>query len=79
MHKYLKTRWKTQDCFSKGCWCKVVVPEVEENEDECIIPPAAISAEIAEHIVKLHNDSIKAQIDADNKFRISLNNSKTIK
>ena len=79
MPKYLKMRWKTVECFTKDCWCKMVVPETPENEDDCVIPSAAINTEIAEYIVSLHNANLKAQIDADTKFRISLNNSKTIK
>lgn len=79
MHEYLKKKWKTEECGTTDCWCRMIVPVNPDDKDDFIIPSGSINKEIAEHIVSLHNANLKAQIDADTKFRISLNNSKTIK
>lgn len=62
--KALSVRWKTSICFSgEECWCKVIEPEepIKDNhgEDIYIVPSGSISKEYAEHIVKLHNNSLK--------------------
>lgn len=81
MNNYLNVKWKTETCFSEDCWCKLIVPENSDDKDACIVPSGAIGAEVAEYIVKLHNDNLSKwkNYDADAKFRASLNNAKTIK
>ena len=80
MHEYLKKKWKTEECGTADCWCRLIVPVDPDDKDDFVIPSGSVSREIAEHIVKLHNDDLeKRRIDADTKFRISLNNSKSVK
>lgn len=62
--EYLLTvRWKTSSCFQEDCWCKVIEPEEKIEDDhgnEIYIASAGSIPKIyAEHIVKLHNDSLQ--------------------
>jgi hypothetical protein len=59
MENYLNVKWKTAECNSKDCWCRLIVP-VSECDAEYIIPDGSVDKETAEHIVKLHNDKIDA-------------------
>jgi len=54
----LNKRWKTIECISgKDCWCLPVVTEdYDKTKDDYIIGVGAVSKEMAEHIVKIHND-----------------------
>jgi len=64
--KATKVKWKVVPCFSgEDCWCRLVVPEVtinygHDNEVE-IIGLSAVNKKMAEHIVKVHNQSINSQ------------------
>jgi len=57
----LKLKWKTEICHTgKGCWCRLVVPIGSSDKEDYIIPSGSVSKREAEHIVKAHNEYIKA-------------------
>lgn len=62
--KLLNVEWKTEDCFAgPDCWCGIVSPvenviDESGNEWDVVISSAAVSKEIAEYIVNLHNSSL---------------------
>ena len=63
----LSVRWKTTPCpTGKECWCRIIEPEekiIDDKDNEIYIVGAGmISKEYAEHIVQLHNASIKANL-----------------
>jgi hypothetical protein len=77
MQDYLKKKWKTVECDTPDSGCVQIVT-VDTGDSYTHI--VSINKESAEHIVKLHNIHVdKCKLDADTKFRISLNNAKTIK
>jgi len=80
MNNYLNVKWKTENCTTNDCWCKIIVP-INSDDMDCIIPSGIVSAEIAEYIVKLHNLNLDkiTELCAETKLRQSLNNAKTIK
>jgi hypothetical protein len=60
----LKVRWKTAPCKSgEECWCRLITPEEDIEDDEgnevYIASSGTINKEHAEHIVRLHNESLK--------------------
>jgi len=60
----LTVKWKTATCNQgEQCWCRAILPEEEildKDENEIIIAhDACLSKELAEYIVKLHNDNLK--------------------
>ena len=65
----LKVRWKTELCHTgEECWCRVITTEtplVYEDrgvKDEIYIAPSgSIMKDHAEHIVELHNLSLKGK------------------
>jgi len=60
----LTVRWKTTLCESQGdsCWCRIIEPEEEIKDDDdneiYIASSGKIPKEYAEHIVKIHNESL---------------------
>ena len=61
----LAVRWKTEECGTKDCWCRMIVPEspviFEHNgtDDEIyVVGAGAISKDYAEHVVKIHNQHV---------------------
>ena len=63
-------RWKSEPCFAErkngeDCWCACVVPEEKLfyekfPEDEAdVIPYGSVTKEVAEHIVKIHNEHLE--------------------
>lgn len=59
----LKVKWKTTHCQSgKSCWCRIIEPELELKDDDdneiYIASSGCVPTIYAEHIVKLHNDSL---------------------
>jgi len=59
----LKVRWKTETCSSgKKCWCRIISPEEELTDDQgneiYIAGSGSVPKIYAEHIVKLHNESL---------------------
>jgi hypothetical protein len=59
----LKVRWKTETCSSgKKCWCRIISPEEYLTDDKgneiYIAGSGCVPKKHAEHIVKLHNDSL---------------------
>ena len=58
--------WKTTECFSENCWCRIILPvepilyshpESPDIEREYVIVDAgALDQETAEYIVRLHNE-----------------------
>lgn len=57
----LNVRWKIETCNSgTDCWCRLIVPETPEDVGDYVIGDGSIGADVAEHLVKLHNDSIDA-------------------
>lgn len=60
----LKVKWKTSTCESgEECWCRIIEPEKEIKDDKgnevYIAGSGSIPKDYAEHIVKLHNQSLK--------------------
>ena len=56
----LSVEWKVIPCFSgESCWCRMIEPKepiyYDEGEPIIIVSSAAITKEIAEHIVLIHN------------------------
>ena len=64
--KALTLPWKVGTCHvGEKCWCRTIVLEqpLIDNEGEIlthICSDGAIDKEFAEHIVKLHNNSLKS-------------------
>ena len=60
--------WKTTECFSENCWCRIILPvepilyshpESPDIEREYVIVDAgALDQETAEYFVKLHNEHL---------------------
>ena len=60
LSKIIKVKWKTIECDTKNCWCRVIVPaDDKEYGDYSIVSSGAIEKELAEHIVKIHNSFIE--------------------
>lgn len=62
-NKLLDEKWKVHSCFSgKECWCRMIVTEgwddLVQADDTLVIGSAAVSKELAEYIVLLHNNNI---------------------
>jgi len=64
----LKSKWIATHCFvGESCWCNIITPEVpifygeEDNEEVQIVSSGAINKQIAEHIVKVHNQSLESK------------------
>lgn len=66
--KALSVKWKINECFSgEGCWCRLIEPEEpiiyntngEIEETYAIAHSGCIEKDIAEYLVKLHNDSLE--------------------
>ena len=61
--KLLTVEWKLEECGTKDCWCSIIVPKEKieniDDEDIYVLPSGAITTELAEHIVKIHNESLK--------------------
>jgi len=60
----LKVEWKTTICQSgEQCWCRIIEPkekiEDSDGEEIYITPSGNVSRIHAEHIVELHNKSLK--------------------
>lgn len=60
----LTVKWKTTVCNSGDeCWCRIIEPEEEikydNGKDIYIIGSGSMPKEYAEHIVKIHNDSLE--------------------
>jgi hypothetical protein len=65
---YLTTvEWKTIECDDSECWCRLIVPKEElfdeDNNEIYVAASGCISKEHAEHIVKIHNESLKIYKD----------------
>lgn len=63
IEKALTVRWKTITCDQgDDCWCRGISPErslTDNKGDEIhIIPIGTVRKEHAEHIVRLHNNSL---------------------
>lgn len=61
--KALTVPWKVKVCRSgEACWCRSIFPAediISEDDEEVIIAlSGSLRKEYAEHIVKLHNDSL---------------------
>ena len=59
----LKTKWKVTPCNSgEECWCRLIVPETEiedkDGNEIYIAGSGCVEKAYAEHIVKLHNESL---------------------
>jgi len=64
MQHALKVDWKVSLCHEgKECWCRVIEPKEKiissEDEEIYIVGSGSISKEHAEHIVNVHNCSLK--------------------
>jgi len=60
----LKVRWKVEFCHQgESCWCRIITPEeplyFDEDEEYYIVHSGAIDTLTAEHIVNIHNNSLK--------------------
>jgi hypothetical protein len=59
----LKVKWRTEPCTQgEECWCRQIIPDqeivAEGGEEIYIVGSGSIAKEYAEHIVKLHNESL---------------------
>jgi hypothetical protein len=58
----LKVEWKVELCHTgESCWCRIIVPKIPvfyREEEMTICDAGSISKEVAEHLVKLHNNSL---------------------
>lgn len=60
-----KVRWKTKECGTKNCWCLMILPEdpiyydYKGDEEVYVASAGALSKDIAEYIVELHNNSLE--------------------
>ncbi len=60
----MKVEWKTSTCNQGSeCWCRIIEPKEEikdkDGNEIYIAGSGCISESYAEHIVKLHNHSLK--------------------
>ena len=64
----LKYEWKVDKCTTENCWCAWITTKdpiyFKSNDKHCeeaayIAPSGAIPKELAEHIVELHNLTLK--------------------
>ena len=61
----LKSKWINKPCFvGEECWCNIITTETpiifgEDNDEVQIVSSGAINKQIAEHIVKVHNQSLE--------------------
>lgn len=63
IEKSLTVRWKTSICESgEQCWCRIIEPEEAidfgDHQPFLIARSGDLLKEHAEHIVKLHNESL---------------------
>lgn len=67
LQKLKEIPWKTEPCHvGEECWCRVIVP-VEKIEylvgdmveEAYIIGSGEVNTDMAEHIVEVHNKSLK--------------------
>lgn len=57
----LLKKWVTTTCSDgEACWCRIIlVADADpDNLENAIICSGAVHKEMAEHIVKVHNDSL---------------------
>ena len=59
----LKTKWKITTCRAgEVCQCRLIVPETEiydkDGNEIYIVGSGCMPKEYAEHVVKLHNESL---------------------
>ena len=61
----LKSKWIATPCFvGESCWCNINTPEtpiifgLDDDDELKIVPSGSISKQLAEHIVKVHNQSL---------------------
>lgn len=62
----LNREWKVTLCSSEECWCRMIEPvekiEYDDGIEEVyIVGAGAISKDIAEYLVNLHNDFLKTK------------------
>lgn len=59
----LTVEWKTRECDTPECWCRIIEPSVEIKDDDgheiYIAGSGCIPQKYAEHIVALHNAQLK--------------------
>lgn len=66
------SEWKAVHCGDSDCWCRMVatinyqenqpytdIKTLDVNESNILIGAGSINQNIAEYIVKLHNDALK--------------------
>ena len=60
---FLKEKWYIVTCNAgESCWCRIITTDVNKNDmKHCVIHSGAVSKEIAEHIVNLHNKSLEEE------------------
>lgn len=53
-------KWHIVTCSAgESCWCRIITTNPESDDMEyCVVPSGAISKEVAEHVVNLHNKSL---------------------
>lgn len=61
-------RWKTVPCSQENCWCSPIVPETpltfeyeDITEQIYIAGEGELAKEIAEYIVKIHNERLSGK------------------
>ena len=65
----LQVKWKTSTCGEgEQCWCRTIVPiepilyseyeMIDTGQEYTIVRPGELNKDLAEHLVRLHNNHI---------------------
>jgi len=59
----ITVKWKTSYCSEgRNCWCRIIEPieKIQDKDDNeiYIVGSGCIPKEYAEHLVKIHNESL---------------------
>lgn len=72
MDEQLNNKWQTIPCHTgKECWCRMIVTkdydETTQEDDTLVCHAGALTKNVAEHVVKLHNNfiDVKSQLIYD--------------
>jgi len=65
-----KRKWYVQKCGteieSEPCWCRMIVissyNEIKDDIEDCVVCAGELNEKLANHIVKVHNDSLKKHL-----------------
>lgn len=62
----LSYRWVVASCGDENCWCRCIAleepAEYENGSEAHICGSGSLTKEAAEHIVKIHNESLEVNL-----------------